>query len=327
MHPMRALFERNQWANNRLLDFCGRQPAAVLSGASGDDVLGPIEVALPHIVNGETVILPWVTGERISDNLVADLSMHNLRPVMEWTAGQWPRALDFDRDPEDVYKFQGSTRLVDMTVWKGILHLLHHSDDHRNQVATALSRHGVQPPELDLWSFGEAVGFELPDEEPDRRDRRDAILRRAFGHHAWATEKLLADLSPEQLALTAPGTYGSILDTLDHLISADRSYLSRLQGTGRKPSLNAGSLAPLREEFMRTTEGWFDYLDAKPKFDTLIDLRDGSRVGAWVIVAQAIHHGNDHRTHVSNTMMHNGLKIPALDPWAYAKAVSAQQPA
>src|SRR5215467_13188654 len=107
MHPMRALFERNQWANERLQDFLARQPAEVLSGASGNDVLGPIEVAFPHIVSGDTAILPWVTGERIPEALVVDLTMRDVRPVMQWSAEQWPRALDSDRDPEAVYQYQG----------------------------------------------------------------------------------------------------------------------------------------------------------------------------------------------------------------------------
>ena len=328
MHPMRALFERDAWANETLVDFCGRQTAEVLSGASGDDVLGPVDVQLPHIVYANPIFLAWITGDYGPDELTADRSMHNLQAPMRWVAEQWPRALDFDRDPEAHYQIKRRSGMADMTGWKALLQYLHHGDDHRNQVATVLSRHGVEPPELDLWSFGEAVGFERVYAEPGQPERRDAILRRAFGHHAWATEKLLAgcmELSPDQLALTAPGTYGSILDTLDHMISSNRSYLSRLQGTGRKPPLQAGALEPLQEEFKRTAEGWLGYLDSRPDFDAPIDMRDGSKVGAWVIVAQAIHHGNDHRTHVTTTMMHNGLPIPHLDAWEYAAAVAAQE--
>lgn len=330
MHPIAALFEREAWANARLMEFCAKQPQDVLTGAPGDDVMGTVDRQLAHIVNGGTVILPWVTGERYPGEPVDDLPVDKLQAPIEWVAEQWPRAMDFDCDPEVVYQFQGRTRTADMTVWKAHLQYLHHGDDHRNQIATVLTRHGVEPPELDVWSFGEAVGFHRVDSVRGRPEWRDAILRRAFGHHAWATETLLAaclQLSPEQLALTAPGTYGSILDTLDHMISSNRSYLSRLQGTGRKPPLQAGALQPLQEEFQRTAEGWLGYLDSKPDFDTRIDMRDGEQVGAWVIVAQAIHHGNDHRTHVTTTMMHNGLPIPDLDAWEYAKAVTAQQPA
>lgn len=330
MHPTAVLFEREAWANMRLIEFCAKLPEEVLAGAAGADVMGPVDRQLAHIVSGGAVILPWVTEERWTGEVIADLPVDRLQAPMEWVAERWSGAMDFDRDPELVYQFQGRRGPVPMTSWKAILQYLHHGDDHRNQIATVLTRHGVVPPDLDVWSFGEAVGFGRLEAAPERRDRRDAILRRAFGHHAWATETLLAacmELSPEQLAQSAPGTYGSILDTLDHMISADRSYLSRLHGTGRKPPLEAGALEPLRAEFRRAAEGWLSYLDLKPDFETPIELNDGTKAGAWVIVAQAIHHGNDHRTHTTTTMMHNGLPIPDLEPWEYSKAVEAEQPA
>jgi uncharacterized damage-inducible protein DinB len=146
------------------------------------------------------------------------------------------------------------------------------------------------------------------------------VLRRGFEVHEWATETLLArcaELPADQLALTAPGTFGSILDTLDHMVSSNRSYLSRLQGTGRQPRLNAAAVEPLQEHFSRTSEGWLAYLDSKPDFDDEIDMSDGTKVPAWVIVAQALHHGNDHRTHVGTVMMHHGLSAPSVTPWAY----------
>ena len=50
------------------------------------------------------------------------------------------------------------------------------------------------------------------------------ILADAFDHHVWATLQLIdacLALSDEQLATTVPGTYGSILDTMRHLVGAD----------------------------------------------------------------------------------------------------------
>ena len=40
---------------------------------------------------------------------------------------------------------------------------------------------------------------------------------------------------PEQLALSVPGTYGSIGETLDHFVSSDRSYLAGVTVNGRMP--------------------------------------------------------------------------------------------
>ena len=47
------------------------------------------------------------------------------------------------------------------------------------------------------------------------------LLDDAVAHHVWATERLIdacAALTPEQLDDAGPGTYGSILETLRHLV-------------------------------------------------------------------------------------------------------------
>jgi len=35
---------------------------------------------------------------------------------------------------------------------------LHHGTDHRSQVCTALTTLGIEPPNIDVWAYGEAVG-------------------------------------------------------------------------------------------------------------------------------------------------------------------------
>jgi Uncharacterized protein conserved in bacteria len=60
------------------------------------------------------------------------------------------------------------------------------------------------------------------------------VLIEAFRYHKWANLYLLdvcAKLPDEQLQLTAPGTYGTIAATLQHLLSAERRYLWRLGGS------------------------------------------------------------------------------------------------
>ena len=55
----------------------------------------------------------------------------------------------------------------------------------------------------------------------------------AFPHHVWATQRLIdrcIELSPEQLEAAVPGTYGSILETMRHLVGADTYYLAHLTG-------------------------------------------------------------------------------------------------
>ena len=327
---MLALFRRNAWANQRLLDFCMEQPAEVVGAPADGDVYGGIDALLTHIVASECGYVPLITGKRREKPVGHEqpLPLDDLREPATWAADRWQQALDLDRDPDEVLQYQRGRDPEWMTDWLPLVQCIHHGDDHRNQVATVLTRHGIQPPDLDCWAYAEATASDDPADEIGRTDRRDAVLRRAFGHHFWATEVLLGrclELPPDKLALSAPGTYGSILDTLDHMVSSDRSYLSRLRGGDRLPPLNAGAVGPLLEHFVRASEDWRSYLDSKPDFNLPIRRRDGGSVPAWVVVMQAIHHGNDHRTHVGTALMNSKLPCPELGAWEYGFAIGALQ--
>src|SRR5690242_13884060 len=59
------------------------------------------------------------------------------------------------------------------------------------------------------------------------------LLYDPIRHNNWATKSLIQfcraqNLTPEQLAATGVGTYGTILETLDHIVRSDGSYLRRI---------------------------------------------------------------------------------------------------
>jgi NAD(P)-dependent dehydrogenase (short-subunit alcohol dehydrogenase family) len=47
--------------------------------------------------------------------------------------------------------------------------------------------------------------------------------------------------------------------------------------------------------------------------------------GAAVPLAQALHHADDHRTHVLSILGTQGLAVPRLDVWAYARSAGLQR--
>ena len=51
--------------------------------------------------------------------------------------------------------------------------------------------------------------------------------------------------------------------------------------------------------------------------------RRGGESPAWVFVLQAIHHGNDHRTHVGTVLLNHQLEAPEIDVWHYGLAEGA----
>lgn len=324
MHPVLALFRRNAWATERLLEFCdGRAEVAV--PAEGD-VYGGIEAMFNHIVSGETGYLRLLTGELPQDRVHESKprSLGDLREPGRRLAERWRAALHEDRDPEVVSPYQRGDDPEVMPDWIPLVQCVHHGDDHRTQIATLLSRQGVEQPSLDGWAFGS----EPAPADGAVREWWVALLGRFFGHHLWATERLLehcSALSPEQLALSAPGTYGPIGATLDHLMSADRSLLSRLKGGRATPPLEAGGPEPLLEHLGRQREGWLAYVDSGPDFEVMVERRGGESP-AWVVVLQAIHHGNDHRTHAGTVLLNHQLEAPDIDVWSYGKAEGALRP-
>ncbi len=154
------------------------------------------------------------------------------------------------------------------------------------------------------------------------------FLRDAFAHHAWATERLIdecASLTAEQLRTPVPGTYGSIIATLRHLVASDRWYLSFFPSGERLAPMDEDaqvSLAELRSAMTGNGAAWADVLGGEEDPDRdVVEIDDVWEVHspAGVRLAQAIHHGTDHRSQVCTALTALGLTPPDIDVWAYAR--------
>jgi uncharacterized damage-inducible protein DinB len=153
------------------------------------------------------------------------------------------------------------------------------------------------------------------------------VLRSMFDHHLWATETLidhLAALPRERLDQAIPGTYGSTIDTLTHTIDADSRYLWRLRDpTPPVADDRVGiTLAQLRAELPEHRRKWHEALSQLEagSLHAAIRGREGypdTDPAESMLLIQAIHHGNDHRTQICSTLGALGEEVPELDGWAY----------
>jgi uncharacterized damage-inducible protein DinB len=159
-----------------------------------------------------------------------------------------------------------------------------------------------------------------------------SLLTDAFAHHSWATLRVMDacdGLSPEQLATAAPGTYGSILDTLRHIVGADSWYLHRLSGERHAPIDDGAEaeldLAALRSAMERQAALWPEVLAADPDPDEFIEVRrdDGSgyRATKGIRLAQVLHHGSDHRSQICTALTSLGVEPPEIGVWEYGDTV------
>ena len=149
------------------------------------------------------------------------------------------------------------------------------------------------------------------------------VLHQALRYNRWANLRLLevcSTLSEEQLQLSSRGTYGSISATFLHLLAAEQRYLRRL--VDFEPVLSENDafpgIAKLKEHAERSGEA---LIDAVGKFDpdATTQGRDEWAVKQWVAMTQAMHHGNDHRTHICTILGQNGIDYGGLDVWAFAE--------
>lgn len=146
----------------------------------------------------------------------------------------------------------------------------------------------------------------------------------AFRYHRWANLQVLgvcARLSDEQLELTSPGTYGTIGATLLHLVGAEQGYIQRLGGSQRRLTRDTafpGVLA-LTGDAERSADELIEIASrAEPEDELEAQFQDGRyRLRTGVILLQALHHGNDHRTHICTILGAHGLEYGDIDVWAY----------
>lgn len=155
------------------------------------------------------------------------------------------------------------------------------------------------------------------------------VLEDAFEHHVWATLALMDvcdGLAPEQLASPVPGTYGSILDMLRHIVGGDGWYLHVLSGS---PGVDedAMDLAELRVAMEGFGPAWSSVLAERTggggdaDADVIARRDDGSQSHAPVGIrlSQVVHHGTDHRSQICTGLTALGIEPPEIDVWAFGK--------
>lgn len=153
-----------------------------------------------------------------------------------------------------------------------------------------------------------------------------SLLADPFAHHVWATLRLIdacLPLTPEQLATPVPGTYGSIIDTMRHLVGGDASYLFVLTD-GRVADIDEHEmdLKQLRALMEDYGAAWSALLaeDLDPDAVVVRHRDDGSegRAPVGIRLAQAVHHGTDHRSQICTALTNLGVEPPGIDVWDFA---------
>lgn len=153
----------------------------------------------------------------------------------------------------------------------------------------------------------------------------DDTLTTLFSHNLWANLRLLeqcAALSSEQLDAAISGAYGSIWDTLQHIVIAEQSYFSRIstgQRLHRAEDAPPLTLTEMMESVRATGAGLIEWAPKVQAGDTVQIDWDGTlrNVPKSIILTQVINHATEHRAQIMAILTQLGIQPPELDSWTY----------
>ena len=145
------------WATERLIDACaGLTPEQLRAPVPG--TYGSILATFGHLVSSDGW---YLTFFRDWTNLIeedADVTLADMRSAIATNGAAWidvlARGLDADSDMVE----HGEGWDFHAPLGIRINQVIHHGTDHRSQICTALTSLGVEPPEIDLWAYGEVTG-------------------------------------------------------------------------------------------------------------------------------------------------------------------------
>jgi uncharacterized damage-inducible protein DinB len=157
--------------------------------------------------------------------------------------------------------------------------------------------------------------------------------RHYFAYNAWADDRILETASaadPEQLAHKPDFNLASIIETLQHALGTQRTWLSRWTGSAAKP-YEFAALRELREAYAES------HADLRRWAATLVD-DDWHRREAWwkaegydeVVslgdtITQVYYHGIQHRAEVALMLTALGHSPGELDHFDFLESLASSR--
>jgi len=145
------------WATDRLLDACEpltpEQLRAPLPGT-----YGPIIDTFRHMVGADGWYLSFFRDWANPLREDGPGGLPELRAANAANGDAWMALLRDGIDPEADVPETGDQWVFHAPAGFRLAQTIQHGTDHRSQICTALTTLGIEPPEIDLWAWGEATG-------------------------------------------------------------------------------------------------------------------------------------------------------------------------
>lgn len=171
MHEMLIeAFRHHAWANSQLLAACrGLTPEQLSTPGTAAGTDRGILAIFNHIVQSDRGYAArrgdrpeWVDNEEDADTL----------DELERRAGEnarvWERFLSQPLEATKLIILDQGAYEAEQSVL--VVQALHHGNAHREQISAIMTGLGIEPPDIQAWSYAEATGHAR---ERTRQDQRD----------------------------------------------------------------------------------------------------------------------------------------------------------
>jgi uncharacterized damage-inducible protein DinB len=150
-------------------------------------------------------------------------------------------------------------------------------------------------------------------------------VRALYDYNEWADDHVLkaaSGLSEEELRRDAGASYGSVAETLRHIVEAQHGWWCFWTGTewvGLPELPEAAALQALREWFGESHARLRDFVNSLSEKDTGRILTDTDDEGQrqefvlWVLLLHVVNHGTQHRSEVATALTQMGQSPGDLD--------------
>ncbi len=156
-------FAHHIWATERLIDECAKLSDDQLT-TPAPGTYGPIIATFHHLVITDCWYLTFFQDDAPRLAETDRVGLDKLRAAITGNGADWRALLATGPDGETDVVEHGDGWTFHSPLGFRLAQAIQHGTDHRSQICTALTSLGVEPPEIDVWAYGEATGRTRPEE-------------------------------------------------------------------------------------------------------------------------------------------------------------------
>jgi len=160
----------------------------------------------------------------------------------------------------------------------------------------------------------------------------ETTLAEFIRYNNWANQQVFQacqPLSESELTAPIPGAFGTIRETLEHILRAEANYVRLLTGTRPSPLFkweDQPSVSQMIDYAAHVAQALTDAAQRIPPSEVIQHEWDGKQVHyrALAVFIQIINHGIEHRTNITTILNQGTPPPPEVDGWGYLHAHPAR---